>query len=111
MGLKARLFEPHVVLDRFHAAYAARHFNRPHHIHLRAYKAAQLNLAFERFDIDLGGFQCGFIEYRSFDLGGDDSIVNVFARPFARWRASATDDSADADYSEKGGDWFKVFHG
>ena len=60
------LFEPHVVSDVRHALDVAGHLDRFVDIGLAAYKAAQLNYAFEGFNVDFGGFQGRLVEYRRF---------------------------------------------
>lgn len=76
------LLEPHVILDRLYSLDAARKFNRFALIANGVDETAQLDDAFEGFDVDLGRFQRGFIEYGCLDLGGDDGIVDVLSRAF-----------------------------
>ena len=58
------LLQLHLILDRLHAADGARYLYRVVDIFARAHEAAQLNVALERLDVDLGALQTGLIEDR-----------------------------------------------
>ena len=86
------LLEPHVVSDVRHSADVARHLGRFVYVGLGAHKAAQLNHAFEGFNVDFGGFQGGLAEYRGLHPGRDNAVVDLFPNSFLAGRGRATHD-------------------
>src|SRR5579859_5505604 len=85
-----RLLEAHVVLDGKDAAHASRNRYRFVHVGAGAHEAAQLDLALEGLDVDLGGLERGIIEDRCLDLRGDGAVVHVLARALLRGGRGAT---------------------
>jgi hypothetical protein len=72
------LFKSHVILDRIYALDATCNCNRFVNIGVGTHEAAQLNLTFEGFNVDLSGVQVWFFQYGRLNLAGDDTVVNIF---------------------------------
>src|SRR5579862_174044 len=104
------LFEPHAVADGDHAADVAGHIERRSDVCQRTDEAAQLDDAFEGFDVDFSGFQAGLVEYRRLYLGGDDRIVDVFPGSFVCSRGGAAHNGRHRQGEKKRRNALERFH-
>ena len=97
-------------VERFAARWLSLHLGRFVYVGLGAHKAAQLNHAFEGFNVDFGGFQGGLAEYRGLHPGRDNAVVDLFPNSFLAGRGRATHDRHQQHGEEKRGNAFKLFH-
>ena len=85
------LFESHVILDRIYARRRRCATSTALVISAMEFTiAAQLNLALEGFNVDLGGAQGRLIQYGRLNLGGDDAVVNILSGSLLFLRRCAT---------------------
>ena len=100
-----QLFAPHVVFHRLHAGNPARDADRFGHGGVITDQSAELDHALESFDFDLRHFQRRLVEYRRFNLGGDNRIIDVLPRALSAGVGGAAYDGDGNQQGKKRGEY------